>query len=126
MPSDEGEYGSILARPAVQARLHELGVRYLVVVASRTWHANEHGGIFCGGGYGGGGCLGLATYEKLTSTQAQVWDLTKASIVTRLGSEASGQAVIPALLLPLPPYIPATRGAACDTTAEQILDLLGE
>lgn len=123
-PSGEAQFGSVLARSAVRERLHQLGVRYLVLVGSRTWEADQHGGIFCGAGYGGGGCLGFATYVRHSSTDAQVWDLGEARAVTTLGTEASGRAVIPAFVLPIP-FIPATQGAACDSTARQLLDLLG-
>jgi len=124
VPADEGQFVSVLARPAVRERAHGIGVRYLVLVGSTTWAANEHGGIFCGGGYGGGGCLGLYTAEKHSSAEAKVWDLGEARAVTTLTAEASGQTVIPAFILPIP-FIPATQGAVCDSTAKQLLDLLG-
>jgi hypothetical protein len=53
-----------------------------------------------------------------------VWDLGEARAVTTMSTDASGRAIIPALLLPIP-FIPATQGAACNSAAEQLLDLLG-
>lgn len=123
-PADEAQFGPVLARPAVRQQVHGIGVRYLVLVDSKTWHANEHGGILCGAGGGGAGCLGFYTAEKHSSAEAQVWDLGEAHAVTTLTAQASGQAVIPALILPIP-FIPATQGAVCDSTAKQLLDLLG-
>ena len=123
-PTDEGQFGSVLGRPAVRERVHQLGVRYLVLVGGNTWEGNRQGGIFCGAGSRGGGCLGFATYERHSSAEAQVWDLGEARAITTLGAETSGRAVIPAFVLPIP-FIPATQSAACDSTARQLLDLLG-
>jgi hypothetical protein len=57
-------------------------VRYLLLMTGNTTDLmNKSGDIVCGAGYGGGGCLGLAVWDKTSSLQASIIDVKHASPV---------------------------------------------
>jgi hypothetical protein len=102
----------LINKPLIRQRIAALGVSYLVVRSGATSN-DVHNGILCGGGYGGGGCLGLAWYDRKTEFKAQIWDLKRGSLDGTVQAQSTGTGVIPALLLPFPAYMPATESASC-------------
>ncbi len=65
MPHTVEDYKNILDRAEVRERIAALSVRYLVILTRGGTNTDWHGGIFCGAGYGGGGCLGLGPAEQV-------------------------------------------------------------
>ena len=121
-PRELEGFGLLLAKDAVSQRLAELHLRYVAVVSGHTKMGASKGGIFCGGGYGGGGCFGLWWAERESRIATALWD-TKGSGRLTFGSEVKGTWVVPALILPIPLLGP-TEWPACEAVARQILDHL--
>ena len=77
------------------------------------------GGILCGAGYGGGGCLGFAWQDETTALSATLWSLADVNIVHREEAKAEGTSVVPALILPVP-ILAHTRQSACNELGSRV------
>ena len=122
-PKAIADLSPIVVRPAVARRLVETGIRYLVWVEGRTETTDGGGAISCAAGPGGGGCFGFAWWDKDSSYEVSVWDLTKAESVGSASAEALGTSYLPAVVVPVP-LIARTQGAACDGLSAQLNRLL--
>ncbi|MGE5855111.1 MAG: hypothetical protein ACM34C_00975, partial [Syntrophaceae bacterium] len=74
-PHDLEGYKSVLDKPEVQQRIDSLGVRYLIILRKGGRNEDWHGGILCGAGYGGGGCLGLSWWDRKSELGLGIWHL---------------------------------------------------
>ena len=115
---------ALVAHPAAVSHFNEVGVGRIVLVAGGTTQ-DWHGGGFCGGGYGGAGCLGLMWGERDSMIEAQVLDLSRPRELVHSQAHESGSAFLPMFLLPLP-FIPATQSAACHELGKALADQLSE
>jgi len=122
-PSQVTGLAPIVSRPAVTRRLEKTGARYLVWVRGQTKTTDGGGAISCGGGPGGGGCFGFAWWDKDSSYEVSVWDLTKGESVGSASAEALGTSYLPAVVVPIP-LIARTQTAACNGLSEQLKQLL--
>jgi len=114
-PHDVDGYKSILDKPEVQERINALGVRYLIILTKGRTYIDPHGSIFCGAGYGGGGCLGVSWWDRRSELEVDVWDLRNKGHAGSLQASAAGTGIMPAFGLPIPLYLPATKSAVCQT-----------
>lgn len=118
-PETEEEFAALLAREEVRRRLASRGLRYLVAFAGGTMRPDWKGGIFCGAGYGGGGCLGFAWQDETTALSATLWSLADVNILQREDAKAEGISVLPAFVLPVPIFA-RTRQSACNELGSRI------
>lgn len=125
-PPTATAFAELLARTAVQERLRSLGLTHLVAFTGGTHVAPFQGGILCGAGYGGGGCLGFAWQDKITSLAAALWNLERRERVAQEEARSEGTTIVPAFLLPVP-LIADTHTAACQELGAQVArDVMGE
>lgn len=108
--------------PPAVARLNELGLGTVLLVAGGTTQ-DWRGAGFCGAGYGGGGCLGLMWGKRDSFIEAQLLDLSRPRESLRSEAHESGSAVLPMFGLPLP-FIPATQSAACRELGKALAEQL--
>ena len=118
-PETEEEFAALLSRKEVRRRLSSRGLRYLVAFAGGTMRPDWKGGILCGAGYGGGGCLGFAWQDETTALSATVWSLADANVAQREDAKAEGTSVVPAFLLPVP-ILARTKQGACNELGSRI------
>ncbi len=118
-PDTPDDLRRLLARPVVQNRISELGVHYVIVLAGSTQEGHGFPGVLCGGT----GCLGLAWWDRETKLTAIVWDMNTAGKVGEFTAMASGTAVVPAFVIPLP-FIPPTETTACNDLGRSLVELL--
>lgn len=111
-----------LSEPAVRQKARAIGARYLVELHGGT-RTEWSGGIACGGGYGGGGCLGLAWGDRMSAFSALVLDMWGGDAVSETSATQRGDVFVPALILPIPIIAP-TEGKACDELAAKIHGIL--
>lgn len=106
--------------PGFRARAGAIGLRYVVLVSAREEQAEE-GGIGCFGGYGGGFCLGLVTWDKTMRLRAQLVELGAGASGAPVTAGAGGRSWFAvALLIPL--GMPAAPvGRACDDLARGVV-----
>jgi len=122
-PENEQDFAALLRREDVRLRLNGLGVRFLVAFSGSTRTEDWQGGIFCGGGYGGAGCLGFSWADKKTALDAVLWDLADIDRPESAEASESGTSIMPALLLPVP--IPAsTQSGACRELGKRITAII--
>jgi len=124
-PQSEDAFAAMLARDDVRARLGARGLRYLVVFAGGTRKDEWGGGIFCGAGYGGGGCLGFMWRGERTALDAALWSLDGSHTVRREGAMAEGTSIMPAFLLPIP-ILARTHAEACRELGTRIGNAIRE
>ncbi len=118
-PKSEEEFAAFLQQSHVHERLVWLGLRYLIAYSGMTQADKGKGFIFCGAGYGGGGCLGFAWTGEKTELQAAVWELGAQHSLGHPSTIAKGYTLMPAVLIPL--VIPArTESEACRDLATKI------
>ncbi len=124
MPHTVEDYKNILDRAEVRERIAALSVRYLVILTRGGTNTDWHGGIFCGAGYGGGGCLGLSWWDRRSELDFAVWDLRNRSFSGNVQASASGRGFMPAFGIPVPVYSPATESAVCKELGIRLAELL--
>jgi hypothetical protein len=124
-PQDEASFAKLLARDDVRARLSARGLRYLVAFTGGTRRDNWDGGILCGAGMGGGGCLGFMWRGEHTTLDAALWSIDGSAPVRREAARTEGTSVVPAFLLPIP-LMAQTQSAACAELGERIAAAIRE
>ncbi len=111
-PANADELAALLARPAVERRVAELAIRYVVVAAGSTTEEAE-GFFFCGGSGPGVGCLGFSTQDRESRMTAAVWDLERGTSAGQLTANATGTNVAIGLVVPIF-FFSDTQTAACE------------
>jgi hypothetical protein len=124
-PPDEASFAKLLAREEVRARLSTRGLRYLVAFTGGTRRDNWDGGILCGAGMGGGGCLGFMWRGEQTTLDAALWSIDSSAPVRREAARTEGTSVVPAFVLPIP-LMAQTQTAACAELGARIAAAIRE
>jgi hypothetical protein len=117
-------YKSVLDKAVVQQRIESLGVRYVIIVTKGGTDTDWQGGIMCAGGFGAGGCFGLGLWDRKSELGFAIWDLRAKLHSGNVQAEATGTGVMPALVLPIPLYSPATKTAVCNELGTRLAKLL--
>lgn len=112
-----------LDEPAIRRALQAAGVRYLLEFRGGTQTDIPGGGILCGAGYGGGGCLGFAWGSRESAFHATLIDTQRTNTAQAADVRQRGKVYVPAFGLPVP-LMAATETAACDELARQIRAML--
>jgi hypothetical protein len=115
----------LLARPGVDNRIRERGIRYIIWVQGDTERTSSGGSLSCAAGPGGGGCFGLAWWENMSAYEASIWDLEDGTRAGRISTSVNGTSVIPAVVIPVP-LIARTQAAACKGLAKQLKNFVRE
>ena len=106
-----------------RARVGSLGLRYVGFVGGVT-EVKQDGGIYCGGGPGGGACLGLITWKKATRLRAGMVDLKTMEQVSALEGKDSGTAWFAVIgILPIGMPYDTERGS-CHALGTEIAEFL--
>lgn len=124
-PQSEEAFAKLLARDDVRTRLSARGLRYLVAFAGGTRKEEWGGGILCGAGYGGGGCLGFMWRGEGTALDAALWSLDGSPTVRREAAKAEGTSIVPAFLLPIP-LMAQTHAEACRELGTRVANAIRE
>lgn len=124
-PQSEEAFAKLLARDDVRARLSARGLRYLIAFAGGTRKDDWGGGILCGAGYGGGGCLGFMWRGEGTALDAVLWSLHGRPTVRREAAKVEGTSIVPAFLLPIP-LMAQTQAEACRELGTRVANAIRE
>lgn len=122
-PANAAGLRNLLARPGVNDRLAEIGVRYVVWIDGNTRKTDGGGSVACAAGPGGAGCLGIGWWEKQSGYVASVWDMATASELGTVSTDVSGTSVLIGAIAPIPIITPVQR-TACDRLSEQLRSFL--
>ena len=119
MPSDPQQMAALLEKALIQRRIKAFDLRYLIVVSSDTKQSDvKHAMILVPGGF-----FGFESWDREASLTAVVWDLKEAQRAGTVDVSASGTALVPAFILPIP-LIPATETTACQQLGRHLAQFL--
>lgn len=122
-PQNAEALPELLARPGVEDRITERGIRYIVWLNGTTEQTSGGGSLSCAVGPGGGGCFGLTWWEDDASYDAAVWDLRHKADAGSVSADVHGTSMIPALIIPVP-LIARTQSAACKDLARELREFI--
>jgi len=123
-PHTTKEYQTLINNHLVKERIKSMQVRYLIVQHEAQTSQDGHGAIIPFAGPGAGGVIGLAWWNRHTAFSAQLWDLKTGEVKGDIISKSEGTGVIPAIILPIPIYLPATEKASCKELAKRLASAL--
>jgi hypothetical protein len=117
---------TLLSNRMIQQRSRESRLRYVVFITEEYGSSHMKGPFFCGGGYGGAGCLGAAGIARETTVHAVVWDLERGR-QAELSATENAHDLLVGFVLPLwiPGGLPTTT-QACHTMAQDLLRMVRE
>ena len=122
-PLRTSDLEKLMAEEVVAQTMDEFGVRYIVWLAGFTETSGRTGSISCTIGPGGAGCFGFGTWEDDASFDARIWDVSSATSVGTINTDANGQSYLPALVIPIP-LIARVEANACSRLASQLKDFV--
>ena len=110
-----------LTKPEVRQRLESLRLKYMIFIAGTLEVKDHWGDIFCGYGYGGGGCLGATGAQKESTLSAVVIDVTSNASTIKRDVHAQGSKWL-AVIGVIPVWYDApTKYEACKTLAADLI-----
>jgi hypothetical protein len=119
------EYQSLLNKRLVRERIKAIQVRYLIVQQeAKTSSEDSHGIILPIGGPQAAGFFGLLWWNRQTVFNANIWDMKTGESKGKIDVHAEGTGILPAFILPIPLYLPATEKASCKELAKHITSAL--
>ena len=104
---------------AIAEQLAALGVRYMVWVDGNTETTDSQGSLSCAIGPGGGGCFGFASWDRLSSYEAIIWDIVTMEEKGRVRVETEGTSFMIAVVAPVP-FIAQVQSEACEGMGNQL------
>jgi hypothetical protein len=113
----------LMAEQVVAEKMNEFGVRYIVWLDGFTETTGRTGSISCTIGPGGAGCFGFGSWEDDSNFDARIWDVSSATSVGTISTDANGQSYLPALVIPIP-LIARVEANACSRLASQLKDFV--
>lgn len=104
---------------ALQARVTQMNIRYMVWIDGQTETTNSKGSIGCAIGPGGGGCFGFGSWDDESDYEASVWDYQQQKLVAKVSADAKGTSYMPAIILPIP-MLARVQANACKGLGSQL------
>lgn len=122
-PKSIEEFRALLTKPTIKKEMRLLGIRYLLSYAGGTTTNVRGGSMFCGAGFGAGGCMGFSWGNRESSFSASIIDLYEERNTKETTSKATSGVYVPAFGLPVPLMAP-TESIACEELANRIHELI--
>ena len=109
----------ILQEPLIRNTVNDLNIRFLVWLNGSTETKNSGGSISCAVGPGGGGCLGFASWDKISSYEAIIWDVKNGIEQGRIRVDSEGTSYLIGAGAPIPLLTPV-HSDACSGLSKQL------
>ena len=123
-PSTIKDLNAMLSQKIVRDRIASLGVRYLINIATSS-KSDGFPGIFCGGGFGAAGCLGVLWEDNTYHVYAVIFDIVKGIKSGTLSAKTAGKSFGFAFVIPIL-FMADTEKGACKELAAEIGHLLND
>lgn len=118
-PQQAKDLPALLAKPEINKRINQRGIRYLIWIRGDTERTNSGGSLSCAAAPTGAACFGLTWWENQSAYEAIIWDIDDGVSAGSISASVNGTSVIPALIIPMP-FIARTRSAACKGMSNQL------
>ena len=96
-----------------------MGVRYMVWVDGNTETTDSSGSLSCTISPAGGGCFGFASWDRLSSYEAIIWDIQEMEEKGRVRVDTEGTSYLIAVVAPVP-FIAQVQTEACEGMGKQL------
>jgi hypothetical protein len=117
---------SLIPDPRFRKRIEDGDIDYLAVLGGETRTSETKGGIGCGGGYGGGACVGALRWDHQSHLSALVVDLRRGLERSKEPSDSTGTSWF-AMLAIVPVGAPSTIGIQeCEKFGYAVIQALVE
>lgn len=103
----------------ISNQIAALGVRYMVWVDGNTETTDSNGSLSCAISPAGGGCFGFATWDRLSSYEAIIWDIQEMEEKGRVRVDTEGTSYLIAVVAPVP-FIAQVQTEACEGMGKQL------
>jgi len=110
---------TLLSNPKVAEKISQMNVKYIIWVDGNTKITDSKGSISCSISPGGGGCFGFASWDKLASYEAVIWDVENMQEKGRVSIDAEGSSYLVAVVAPIP-FIARVQANACKGLSNQL------
>ncbi len=121
-PLNPERFRKLLNDPMVAERVDALGLEYIVWVDGNTETTDASGSLSCAIAPGAAGCIGFSSWEKDSTYDVEVWNMSTFDAVAELSSQGTGRSYMPAIIVPIP-MIARVKTNACKGIADQIMSM---
>ncbi|MGS2724364.1 hypothetical protein ACVBEJ_11540 [Porticoccus sp. GXU_MW_L64] len=104
---------------AIANQIAAMGVRYMVWVDGNTETTDSSGSLSCTISPAGGGCFGFASWDRLSSYEAIIWDIQEMEEKGRVRVDTEGTSYMIAVVAPVP-FIAQVQSEACEGMGNQL------
>jgi hypothetical protein len=109
----------LMEEPAVQQKVRDEKIRYLVWLDGEVETHGATGSLACAITGVGGGCFGYTTWDKVAMFEAIVWDLVNLTEEARIRVDAEGTSYVIGIVAPIPLLTPV-KSQACEGMGKQL------
>ena len=106
----------------IAQQINAMGVRYMIWVDGNTETTDSDGSISCTISPGGGGCFGFASWDKLSSYEAIIWDIQAMKEKGRVRIDTEGTSYLIGVVAPIP-ILAQVQSEACEGNGQSAIDL---
>jgi len=118
-PKNLARLKRLLQEPALNNKLNEMNVRYMVWLDGETHTVDSSGSMGCSIGPGGAGCFGFSSWDDESTYEAIVWDLNTFKEKGRVSVDSVGTSYVVGVVIPLP-FIARVQNEACIGMGKQV------
>lgn len=115
----------MLDEPLISNTLSSLDVHYLIWLNGSTETQNSGGSMSCAIGPGGGGCFGFASWDKISTYEAVIWDVKNSLERGRVQVDSEGTSYLIGAGVPLP-FLTPVHSDACAGLGKQLRSFFDE
>ena len=103
----------------IAQQISAMGVRYMIWIDGNTETTDSSSSISCAFSPGGGGCFGFASWDKLSSYEAIIWDIEAMEEKGRVRVDTEGTSYLIGIVAPVPIFA-QVQSEACAGMGKQL------
>lgn len=116
---------TLMRDPLIAQQINNQGVHYMIWIDGNTETTDSQGSVSCSIGPSGGGCFGFASWDKVASYEAIIWDVNSLQEKGRIRVAAEGSSYMVAIVAPVP-FIARVQAHACKELGKELQTFFAE